>query len=456
MSASAPRRVEAGPHALARVSPPFTTPPAGRAAAHVARSSRRARDDTIRHPSTATRNGARARTTTGFRQRRRTFEVEPPNRREAPAATSTRPSIADGIYRRRAGCTLGPAEAAMRVGIGYDVHPFDPARLLVLGGVKIEGTWGLKGTPTRDVVLHAVADALLGAAALGDLGDHFPDRDPAWKDVALGGDPRRGGRKVRARGYVPGNVDVTVVAERPRIAPYRAAMRERMAEILGLPVGRSASRPPPTRAWGRWGAARGSRPSPSPRSGRGGRGVRLAGRGLALAAASSSPLRGRRERRDAETVREVAENVLTLQTRDGERPQDRRGTGPFRGVRPPARMPACSPRRCAAPGRGAAGGGALPVEVYVSRRYGEVLAKEGFERPGQGYADPFRSAALAIVHPVPGRPDGVPDRDPRDRPRPVHRGTVHWERPALGLDRRGTRGGRGRPDAPGKCGIAAV
>ena len=123
----------------------------------------------------------------------------------------------------------------MRFGIGYDIHPFDPARLLVLGGVKIEGTWGLRGHSDADVVLHAVADALLGAAALGDLGEHFPDRDPAWKDVASAVILAEVVAKVRARGYLPGNVDVTVVAERPRIAPYRAAMRERISDLLGLP-----------------------------------------------------------------------------------------------------------------------------------------------------------------------------------------------------------------------------
>ena len=125
----------------------------------------------------------------------------------------------------------------MRVGIGYDVHPFDPARVLVLGGIKIEGTWGLRGHSDADVVLHALADALLGAAALGDIGDHFPDQDPQWKDVPSAVILAEVRAKVRARGWVPGNVDVTVVAERPRITPYREAMRRRMAEILGLDVG---------------------------------------------------------------------------------------------------------------------------------------------------------------------------------------------------------------------------
>ena len=124
----------------------------------------------------------------------------------------------------------------MRVGIGYDIHAFDPGRVLVLGGVKIEGAWGLKGHSDADVLLHAITDALLGAAALGDLGDHFPDTDAEWKDVPSAVLLAEARAKVRARGWVPGNVDATVVAERPRLAPHRAAMRRRIAELLGLGV----------------------------------------------------------------------------------------------------------------------------------------------------------------------------------------------------------------------------
>lgn len=122
----------------------------------------------------------------------------------------------------------------MRVGIGYDIHPFDPARVLILGGVKIEGTWGLKGHSDADVLLHAIADALLGAAALGDLGDHFPDTDERWRDAPSAALLAEVRTKVRARGWVPGHVDATVIAERPRIGPHRAAMRRRIAELLGL------------------------------------------------------------------------------------------------------------------------------------------------------------------------------------------------------------------------------
>lgn len=125
----------------------------------------------------------------------------------------------------------------MRVGIGYDIHPFDPARVLILGGIKIEGTWGLRGHSDADVLLHAVADAMLGAAALGDLGDHFPDSDPQWKDIPSAVLLTEVRTKVRARGWVVGNVDVTVIAERPHLAPYRGAILARLADLLDLEEG---------------------------------------------------------------------------------------------------------------------------------------------------------------------------------------------------------------------------
>lgn len=124
--------------------------------------------------------------------------------------------------------------AAMRVGIGYDIHEFDSGRMLVLGGVKIPGAWGLRGHSDADVLLHAIADALLGAAGLGDIGDHFPDTDPAWEGVPSAAIIAEVLTKVQARGWVPENVDVTVVAERPKLAPHRAVIRERVAQLLGL------------------------------------------------------------------------------------------------------------------------------------------------------------------------------------------------------------------------------
>ncbi len=122
----------------------------------------------------------------------------------------------------------------MRVGIGYDARVFDPGHALVLGGVHIEGAWGLKGRGDGDVLLRALADALLGAAGLGDLGDHFPSEEDAWQDLPSAVLLQQVRTKVFALGYQPGNVDVTLVAGRPDLAPFRAAMRQRIAEILEL------------------------------------------------------------------------------------------------------------------------------------------------------------------------------------------------------------------------------
>ena len=126
----------------------------------------------------------------------------------------------------------------MRVGIGYDIHPFDPNRVLVLGGVRLEGAWGLRGHSDADVLLHAIGDACLGAAALGDLGEHFPDSDATWRGAPSAVLLAKILELVRARGLDVHNVDATVVAERPRLAPHRAAIRERLAQILGIPLDR--------------------------------------------------------------------------------------------------------------------------------------------------------------------------------------------------------------------------
>ena len=124
----------------------------------------------------------------------------------------------------------------MRVGIGYDIHPFDPNRALVLGGVRIDGTWGLRGHSDADALLHAIADAMLGAAALGDLGEHFPDGDPQWRGapsaVLLGIVLE----KVKAAGFSLGHVDATVIAERPRVAPYRLGAIGRAEGVAALAV----------------------------------------------------------------------------------------------------------------------------------------------------------------------------------------------------------------------------
>lgn len=124
----------------------------------------------------------------------------------------------------------------MRVGIGYDTHPFDPNRPLVVGGVRIDGSWGLRGHSDADVLLHAVADACLGAACLGDLGEHFPDSDPQWRGAPSAVLLAKVMERVRERGLRPAYVDATVIAEKPRLAPHRTAMRERLAALLDLPL----------------------------------------------------------------------------------------------------------------------------------------------------------------------------------------------------------------------------
>ena len=112
----------------------------------------------------------------------------------------------------------------VRVGQGFDIHRFsdDPERRLVLGGVVFEGSPGLHGHSDADVIAHAVADALLGAAALGDIGQHFPDTDPRWKDADSLALLAHVGILVRAAGWTIGNVDCSVVCEVPKLAPHRA------------------------------------------------------------------------------------------------------------------------------------------------------------------------------------------------------------------------------------------
>ncbi len=122
----------------------------------------------------------------------------------------------------------------MRVGFGYDAHRLTPGRLLVLGGVEIPHPQGLRGHSDADVLTHALGDALLGAVAAGDLGRHFPDSDPAYKDISSLILLERIMAVVQSRGYQPVNVDVTVVAEEPRLAPHITRMIDNLAPILGL------------------------------------------------------------------------------------------------------------------------------------------------------------------------------------------------------------------------------
>jgi 2-C-methyl-D-erythritol 2,4-cyclodiphosphate synthase len=125
-----------------------------------------------------------------------------------------------------------------RVGLGFDVHAFgeDPDRVLVLAGVDFPGERPLVGHSDADVVAHAAADALLGAAGLGDLGSRFPDTDPAWAGADSIGLLADVARLVGAEGWTVANVDCAVVLEAPKLAPRRAAMEQRLATAVGAPV----------------------------------------------------------------------------------------------------------------------------------------------------------------------------------------------------------------------------
>ena len=126
----------------------------------------------------------------------------------------------------------------MRVGMGEDLHRVDPSRTLVLGGVTIEGAAGLAGHSDADVLLHAIADAVLGAAGKDDLGAHFPSSDERWHDADSAVFLAEALRLTREDGWELANVDATVRAERPRLAPHLAAIRERVAAIAGVETSR--------------------------------------------------------------------------------------------------------------------------------------------------------------------------------------------------------------------------
>jgi 2-C-methyl-D-erythritol 2,4-cyclodiphosphate synthase len=130
----------------------------------------------------------------------------------------------------------------VRIGQGFDVHPFGGPPPLVLGGVRFDGSAGLTGHSDSDVVAHAVTDALLGAAGLGDIGAMFPDTDPALAGADSIGLLRRAVAGVRDAGWAPANVDCTVVLEVPKLAPRRAEMQERLTAAVGAPVTVKAKR----------------------------------------------------------------------------------------------------------------------------------------------------------------------------------------------------------------------
>lgn len=121
-----------------------------------------------------------------------------------------------------------------RIGQGYDCHALVPSRPLIIGGVTIPHTSGLLGHSDADVLLHAITDALLGAAGLGDIGQHFPDTDPAFKGADSRQLLRAAAQRVKASGYTIGNIDATVIAQAPKLAPHLAAMIANLSADLGL------------------------------------------------------------------------------------------------------------------------------------------------------------------------------------------------------------------------------
>ncbi len=124
----------------------------------------------------------------------------------------------------------------MRIGTGYDVHALGEGLPLVIGGVLIPHTHGLIGHSDADVLLHAICDALLGAAALGDIGKHFPDTDPQYRGISSLKLLSHVGHLLTASGYHIGNIDSTIVAQRPKMAPFIPQMRQNIADTLGIDV----------------------------------------------------------------------------------------------------------------------------------------------------------------------------------------------------------------------------
>lgn len=123
----------------------------------------------------------------------------------------------------------------IRIGHGYDIHRLVPGRALILGGVRIPSDWGLDGHSDADAATHAVCDALLGAVGLPDIGHFFPNSDAKWKDADSQELLRQVTNTLRSSGWSPVNVDITIVAERPKIAPHLAEMKAMLAQSTGLP-----------------------------------------------------------------------------------------------------------------------------------------------------------------------------------------------------------------------------
>lgn len=146
-----------------------------------------------------------------------------------------------------------PVDPSLRIGQGFDVHPWsdDPDRPLVLGGIRFEGQRGLAGHSDADVVAHACTDALLGASGLGDIGVLFPDTDERWRGADSVALLAEAARQVRDAGWVPANIDCTVVLDAPKLAPHRDAMQERLTAAVAAPVTVKAKRSEGVGALGR-------------------------------------------------------------------------------------------------------------------------------------------------------------------------------------------------------------
>ncbi len=125
-----------------------------------------------------------------------------------------------------------------RTGIGFDVHQFSDNRKLIIGGVEIPYEKGLSGHSDADVLLHAICDALLGAAALGDIGMHFPDSAPEYKNVSSALLLQEVSSQLKSSGFSVGNIDSVVMAEKPKLLPYINLMREKISKILNVPIER--------------------------------------------------------------------------------------------------------------------------------------------------------------------------------------------------------------------------
>lgn len=124
----------------------------------------------------------------------------------------------------------------MRVGMGYDVHKLVEGRKLIIGGVDIPYEYGLLGHSDADVLLHAIMDALLGASALGDIGKHFPDTDPKYKGISSIKLMEHVGKLIEENGYIIDNIDATIIAQKPKMAPYRDTMIENVANALKINI----------------------------------------------------------------------------------------------------------------------------------------------------------------------------------------------------------------------------